>query len=416
MQISRSHVLLYASLVFCSSIALAAEEHSPGETIEPVSDLSLRDVVASALERDTRLPLTHVFQAQGKAYGATSSRPFSGPGSVQLRHQTDIFLAGRGVREWEASVEVPLWHAKQRDAASAVGASFEGYSEQYEAQIKLEVAGLVRQSIWDLALAEQRSKLAKQALDDAKELEREVAARVRAGDLSQNDLLLARDESLTKEYELVAVRVEYVHAGERYEALTGLSQRPEKITEKLSEHVSLGGGHPFLREMDRRIERARAQLELSRRSRGGPLYLTVGVRNDKASSAETSNTSVGLGIRVPFDAVTFQQPQLASAEAAIAELASERARLERQLLLDHHEAEHEIETAHLQSEISIEQNKVVQESLQKMRAAFKAGELDLNQLIRAQARAQAAERQLQLRRLEEQQAYAKFNQALGELP
>ncbi|MDX1811557.1 MAG: TolC family protein [Gammaproteobacteria bacterium] len=402
-------------LIVCSFNVLA-ENAEETDAIDAVSDLSLKDIVEAALQKDLRLKRTENFRAQGQSYSAMSQRLYSGPASIALHHQNDAVTNGPGLREWEANLEVPLWRMKQRSAAGAVGSSYTDYAEHYKAYIQLQVAGAVRQAIWDLVLAEQRVKLAEQALNDANKLVREVDLRVKAGDLSQNERLLAKEDALAKEYVLVAARIETVYAGEKYEALTGLSERPVNIQEAISKQVKIPENHPYLREINARIAQAQSQLALLKHSRGQATMLTLGARNEKAAASEADITSIGIGIILPFDTTVFQQPAIANAEATISELLSERTKLKRQLKLDHHKAEHELDSAHLQSEIADRKNNVVQESLQKIHAAFKAGELDLNELILAQARAQTASRQLQLRQLEEQRAIANFNQTLGELP
>lgn len=386
------------------------------ETVDAVADLSLKETVASALERDARLKLIENFRAQGQSYQTMAKRLYAGPAALDLHHQSDVVFDGPGLREWEANLEVPLWHWQQRRAAGELASHYSEYSEQYKAFILLQVTGAVRQSLWDLVLAEQRTKLAEQALGDANELVREVELRVKAGDISQNDLLIAKEEALSREYDLVAARIENTYAGEKYEALTGLSERPLNIQEAPAKNLKITDAHPFLREIDARIAQARSQLGLLKHSRGQQATLTLGARNEKAASNETDITSIGIGISLPFDTATFQQPAIANAEATVSELLSERIKLQRQLKLDHHKAEHELESARMQSEIANKKNKVVQESLRKIHAAFKAGELDLNRLIIAQGKAQAAEKQLQLRRLEEQRAISNLNQTLGELP
>lgn len=414
------HALMLGMLTVSAAPAYCADIDDPDSTevdlVYVDHALSLHDVVQRTLERDPRTNFSGHYQKQGEALREQAARPYSSRPALNLRHQTDAIGNARGLREYEANVELPLWRPEQREATRNLARSTEQYANSQSLALQLTVAGLVRDNLWQLLLAEERLKLAQQAWETAKALEREVSIRVKAGDLAEKDILLAQDESLSKEDEYLAMRMELNHATERYESLTGLSERPANFTEIQSQQRVIVPEHPLLSETQQRIERSRAQAERVRSSRGEVTHLVLGVRNEKAATGESSQQSVGVGIRIPLDTTRFQATDMAVAALNVSEVEAERVHQLRQLELGLHEAGHELQAVRKALELAKEQSRVVHENHRLAQNAFKAGELDLAQYLRAQSRALAAERQLSLRLIQEQQAIARYNQAVGDIP
>lgn len=414
------HAVLLWVLAFPVAPAWGADIDDPNsrevDPIEADHTLSLHDVVQRTLERDPRQNFSSYHARQGEALRDQAAKPYSSRPALNLRHQTDAIGNARGLREYEASVELPLWRPAQREATRHLAQRTGDYAASQSRALQLTVAGLVRDVLWQLLLAEERLKLAQQAWETAKALEREVGIRVKAGDLAEKDGLLARDESLSKEDEYNAMRMELNHAAERYESLSGLSERPASFTEIQSRQREIAPEHPLLSETQQRITRSRAQTERLRSSRGEVTHLVLGVRNEKAATGESSQQSVGVGIRIPLDTNRFQAADLAVAELNVSEVEAEQILQLRQLELVLHEAGHELQAVREALELAKEQSRVVHENHRLAHNAFKAGELDLAQYLRAQSRALAAERQLSLRLIQEQQAIARYNQAAGDIP
>lgn len=398
------------------ALDLERQEDYAAELITPDGTLTLRDVVQHALARDPRQPLAEQYRRQGEAIRGQSSRPYAGRPALTLRHQNDSLASNQGLREWEANMEIPLWRAQQRHSAERLATLTGAYAEQHDQLLAFSVAGLVRTTLWDLVIAEERVKLARQAWDTAKQLEHDVGIRVRAGDLARSDLLLAQDEVMAKHDDYNSVHMELVHVIERYETLTGLTTRPVSFTETLSQQRGVPASHPQLADIQQRIERSRAQSDRLRASRGEPMTLMLGLRDERGSRAAPDQKSIGVGIRLPLDTATFQASDLATAELATTELSAEAVRLKRELDLTNHEAMHELQAIRRSLEVITEQHRVAQESHRLAQIAFKAGDLDLVQYLRVQARAMAVERLLSQRRLHEQAAIARYNQSVGERP
>ncbi|MEW5755602.1 MAG: TolC family protein [Pseudomonadota bacterium] len=420
--LSSKHAPLLLALVmgvqfpFSTPVFSQAAE-APGYDVIGVSpELSLGALLQSALARDPRTAESQDFRRQGQAWAGQARRVYAGQPALSMRHQTDTLGSDRGLREWEAGLEIPLWRYGERQAVRDLAAGFEDYAGAREAALRLSVAGEVRESLWGLLLAEEQLRLAAQALETAQALEREVEIREQAGDLALKDRLLARDELLAKQDEHLAARIALRHAVERYEYLTGLSQRPADSREVRSTISAITDDHPQLREIKMRLATAVAEVNRLKQGTGEPVQLTVGVRQERAAVGEESQTSAGLGVRLPLEGKRYRAADLAAAELQVTQIRAEQGRVQRELMLTAHEAEHVLSMMEESLRLAEEQAKVGGESLRLARLAFEAGDLELSQLLRIQSQAMAAERRLTLRRLEQQQAIARYNQAVGVLP
>jgi len=413
-----SYTLLAGVLLVFSNTRLLADEfsHEDHDPLEISTKLLLKDVLEHTLLRDPRNVLVEQYKDSADAYKQLASRPYAAPLGLDLHYQTDRLISDKGLREWEANLEIPLWRRGQRQAVQAIGTNYEKYIDIHSEVLRYEIAGLIRDILWELTIANERKNLAKQTLHKVRELEQEVFSRERAGDLAPIDKLLAHDETLAKQLEYVTQNMEYMHVAERYTALTGLTQRPAFFTEIRSTGEDSINEHPLIKEILVRIERAQHQLDQVRSSRGEPVHLTLGVRNEKGSVADVDITSVGIGIRVPLGSQHFQQPAMAQAKTTLAELLAEKIRIERALHIQIHNAEHELATVRQQLDVVRQRQATAQENLRMARAAFRAGELDVGQLLRVASQTAAAEMQFVIHQLEEKQAIARINQALGRLP
>ena len=95
---------------------------------------------------------------------------------------------------------------------------------------------------------------------------------------------------------------------------------------------------------------------------------------------------------------------------------AEQLALQRKLELELHDAVRALDTLRAELDLAEQQHTMAQQSLHMARIAFDSGEIDLVQRLRVQARTYAAERSMNLRKLQLQQAVARYNQAVGDLP
>lgn len=418
LRLTRSYLLILP-LLFATGWAQAAgtpEESHTDMLIQPSPSLTLTEVVTDAQQRDPYGYVTEAYLTEARALDRRASSFIAGNPVVSLHYQSDQTRTDQGFREWEGTLELPLWHLGQRSASRAVADSAAQAATAAGTVQRLTVAGAVRESLWGLAIAHERRTLAEQSLQSARQLEQDVAKRVKLGDLAKSDLLLARDETLNKQDEFYLADAEWQHAQKRYKMLTGLDQSPANFTEVLSDQTTIDDHHPLLAETRARMEQAQAELRRVEKSSSDNTQLLVGTRRTRDTYNSDYVDSLGVGVRIPLGTSTHNGPQIAAANTAFAESRTRYQNTQRELELALHEAHHNLETLREQLQLADEQNTLMQESMRMARIAFRTGEIELAQLIRLQSRAFTAEQNLALRKLEVEQAIARYNQAIGVTP
>lgn len=393
-----------------------ATRHDDHPAVEATGTLSLADVLEAALRHNPSQSLPEAYSREAQALQKRADSLFAGSPAIALRHQTDQWNDNRGMREWEANLEMPLWRWGERSASGQLAQRAREQAAASSEALRLRVAGQVRDSLWGLVLAEERASLAEHAWQTALTLEAEVKRRVAAGDLAKSDLLLAQDETLSRRDEYLLAWTEQQHVIKRYMTLTGLAQRPVHISEARSDKTAIDDTHPLLREAYLRMERARASVSQLEQAGNGNPQLTLGTKREREAGTGIEQDSVGIGIRLPFGGGSHAAPTLAAASTVLAEQTSHHTQLRRELELALHEAHHSIEMLQTEQELAAEQNRIASENLRMTRIAFNLGETELAVLLRIQNRAFTAEGNLSLRQLQLQHAIALYNEAVGDLP
>lgn len=392
----------------------AGEETRPAPRVTISADLNLHAVYVAALGGDPRRGLADAYRQEAAALAARAGSLLAGAPALTLRHQTDQAGTDRGLREWEANVELPLWRWGERAASRSQAVSTGELASAQGQALQLDVAGRVRDTLWSLALAEEQRHLAEQAWHTAQALEQDVQRRVEAGDLAEADLLLVRDDTLAKQDEYLLAVSEVRTAEKRYLLLSGLPRRPADFSEVQSSRHRIEVDHPLLLEAQRRVEQAQAELQRARAAGSDNPMLIVGTRRDQEPVTETTHDSIGVSLRLPFGGGSHAGPAIAAANHQLVQAQSEQLALQRELELALHEAQQVLMTLRDELELAQQQHLMAQENLRMARLAFDLGEIDLVQRLRVQTRAYATERTLNVRKLQLQQAIARYNQAVGE--
>lgn len=392
----------------------AAGGENDALTTQP--SLTLREVLEKTFERH---PQRHVLQAMD---GEVQARYLHARGmlpaapAISVRHQNDTLGSGRGEREWEAELELPVWLPGQRTARQAVASGTQTDLAATRDALRLQVAGVLRDTVWDIGTNANNVDLANLRLATTKALQRDVERRFQAGELARTDLMLAQNETLQSETALLRAQAELRHAQHRYRVLTGLDEIPANIEEPLSNQPGFGEWHPFIREVESKIQLAQNERDLVRVERRENPQLMLAARSQRGAFDNAYNDSIGLKLRIPFEFEARSAPLLAAAESSLARNMSERDRLQLAMETAQHEAQHNLEVTRAELEIVTRQNQLAQENLRLAKKAFELGETDLVHLMRVQALAHEAERALGSRRVQLKWDIAKYNQSVGVLP
>ncbi len=110
---------------------------------------------------------------EAQAWDRRAHSPWSGQPSMTLSYRSDESLSNFNLREYEAGLVLPLWRAGQRRAAVDVGSTAGEEARAAAAALRWDVAGRLREALWDLESASNGLELARD------ELERHTEARAR---------------------------------------------------------------------------------------------------------------------------------------------------------------------------------------------------------------------------------------------
>lgn len=377
---------------------------------------TLNAVIEAALERHPRASVHAAHEQKVEALSQRASSLVAGRPSLDVMYKTDQVGSGDGFREWEAGVTLPLWKPGQRDAETRVANDAALAVGQHERGLRLEVAGEVREQVWDTALMKNNLKLAAEERDAAAALEKSVSRRVELGEIARSDLLLARDSSLGKQAAYLRAEKVYNDAMRRYRTFTGVEHLPRQRGETPAADAAVSDDHPLLAEAAAAVQEARTRTASVRHRSGGTPELFVGGSGERGTSDEDFNNRLGFIVSVPIGTRAAVKPEIADAELVLAEAQAEYATRARQLQMTFDEARQEMVSVEEEYQLARQQNELAQQSMHMARVAFDAGERSLLELLRVQSLAFAAQRREQELKITRQRAIARFNQAAGVLP
>lgn len=380
----------------------------------PQGSVTLRLALDAAWQRSVAARETEGQRLRAEADRALTSSLWAAPPSLALSHRDDRLQSNAGRRETEIGVAVPLWMPGQRSARVGTVEAATAQANAAALVARLRLAGDLREIAWLLAVLQAEFMQAGTHAQHLKQLTDDVERRVRAGDLARADALAAQAEYLAAAAQQADVQQRLQAARSRWIVLTGLTGAPELTTDAATE-VS-APAHPELAFASQSTELARQRVELMRRSRRDPPELTVSVRQDTPGRAETSQGSLVVGLRLPFDTDDRNRPLEAAALADLDVAQTQEQRLRERLDSEIASARDSQQSAQVQLDAETARARLLRERATLIDRSFRAGETPLPDLLRALAAAAqadaAAARQTAVLGL----ARARLQQALGILP
>jgi outer membrane protein TolC len=407
--------LLWAlySLLFNMPAFAESDEHD--HDLQISAQLSLHDLVEKTIVRypDSALLVAKKIEIEAKYKRANGLLP-AAP-AIGLLNRNDAVTSNRGEREWESELELPLWLPGQRAAREALARDAALGFIDTKATLNLQVAGMVRNALWDIAMVTHQATLAKSRHVTSLALLTDIEKRVKAGDLPKTDRMLAQNEAYQAETILLRALAEIKHAQYRYKLLTGLNTLPEFFSE-LQSKTTFDDSHPALREASKKILVADDERNLIKVERRSNPTVSLSARTQRGAFDNQINETIGLKLKIPFETEAQSAPLMAIAEVNYAKNQADAQHLRYALEAAFHEAEHNLEVTKAELAITTKQHANAQESLRLAKKAFALGETDLVSLLRSQATAYEAERAMTQRQIQVQWDTAHYNQAAGEMP
>lgn len=401
----------------CAAQSAASQDHGPEEHVPIDIDAGLD--WHTVLERAVRrYPSFVELEARGREADAWAQRSRSlvaGRPSLTLGYRSDDPLDDYGLAEYETALTMPLWRFGERRAAGRIAASARAESAAAEKALVWEVAGALRDVLWDIEDAANGVELAAEALVLAEDIERIVTRRHALGDLPLEDTLLAESTVLERRAELIERRAALVDAEFAYELLTGMRARPPALVEAPVERRDFSA-HPLLSLARAEAARASAALELSARSAKGSPTLTIGPRRQRDALTDYYTDSVGAEVSIPVGGGAHADVDMAAARRQLAAAEAALASLERRLHANLHDALHTLETAESALALAQRRAEIAARYRDMGRTAFEQGEISLLELLRRDEAARAAARSARALEVQRGRAIAAVNQAVGVLP
>lgn len=397
-------------------VSLAAAHPHPG-----LDDIPLEPYVAPELSRAFesawKMSLESV-QAEGQFARAEAERDvaaslLAAPPALQFDHRQDRASGSSTARESEAALVLPLWMPGQRRARAAAADAQVGHAEASLHAARLQIAGEVRETAWQLLAADGDEAAARSHLEGLQSLAADVERRVRAGDLAPADGMAATAEMLSARAAHGDAQARLEGARERWALLTGMpaitsADEPDPVTGSV-EHaaVVLAKGATL---------RAQRQLDYVKATRRDPVELSLKVRRETSDANLPAQNGAGIGVRIPFGSVVRNAPRDAEALAALENARAEEQRIVRRLESEARTARSALEGAKRALQAVQSRAALLRERGQLIDKSFRAGETPLPELLRARDAASQAESSLARQRAEVGLARARLLQSLGILP
>jgi len=334
--------------------------------------------------------------------------------SVGVNYQNDRLLADQGLEELELGLNIPLKRWGAGDKANTLLLLAGQVLQHKQALLRLRLSGQVRESLWALIISHNDYELVAAAWQTAKRLEADVQKRVELGELAHRDLLLAQGESLARQGELFHALEIFEHAQYHYWALTGLKTVPQQFQEQLTVfHDDPLLHHEQLLLLISARGQAQAQASLDRlESKGGP-ELQINLRQEQFDYQATSVKSIGVGVSLPLGGGAGERQIAAEGWVVVAEAERRLAEQRRLLKTELYHAEHALELSREALKVARQRYELSQQNVRLTVSAFRAGEVDLVELLRVKAQAFVVKRNLQLHQLQLQREISRLNQAAG---
>lgn len=382
----------------------------------PVRAGSLAEALEQAWSRHPQSTALAARQAEAKARGDLAASLTPGPPVLSISNHSDRFDSNRGQREWEAEVAVPLWLPGQRSAHQAQARSAAAEVDARNQELRLQIAGELREAWWQLAAARQASDLAARRTETARTLEADVRRRFQAGELPRVDANLAQGEFLAAQAEELEARSALLAAEQAWNRLTGIAAPAMLDEEPPADAPGDSEAHPQLVAAAASVQAARDKLRVAEATRSDAPELALRLVRERGDFSERYANQIGIGFTMPLSSGPRVRQETASALADLMHAESLLSTIRQRLQLDADRARDELAVAERQLDMARQRRMLAADTLQLAQKSFALGEADLATLLRARAGAQDVEGAYSRSQLARSAAQSRLHQALGVLP
>ncbi|UZR27976.1 TolC family protein [Methylococcus mesophilus] len=376
--------------------------------------VSLHSVVQTTFENYPQTAMVDAMRQETSALQQRSDSWIPGYPMVYVQNNQNVAGDGEGMTQW--GYQFPIWRWGQRDASRAVTDRAAESTEQFGRGLRHEVAGLVRESLWNLKMTQNRHEFARTVYEVSLRLVETVNRRVELGDLAQADLLLAQSDSLEKKTALTQASVDLQHAHQAFANLSRMQAAPEKFDEDLSKLTAISEEHPQLAALNAMIERAQADVEFVRQWKQGTQPTVLVGAQHRAFNDKNVQNDTNVVLQVPIGGDAYNEPFVAQANLALTQKITERDNLIRLLQRALKQAQQTLDADRKALDIARSRREMAETLIRMNRIALETGEIQLIDFLKVQTTAQAAiwdamQKEIQLKR-----DIAAYNQVVGVTP
>ncbi|QPK62251.1 TolC family protein [Methylomonas sp. LL1] len=390
-------------------------EHLDPVEIDPMMTLPL--LVEQTLEKYPDRLINEALLREADALQERGDSWLAGSTALALDYADDRVASDQGSREASANLEFTIWNWGQRSAAQNVAEQAHFSALKQSAAVKLEVARLVREALWDMALAENRLRQARINRELSAQLLAKVQRRVELGDLPRADLLLMESDHLQTQTLLTQAEAELMHSRKSYASLTQTTHIPGNYQEPLSAIQAIPPDHPLLEAINAMVARKQAGIEWTKTTDSiNQPKVSIGAKTSRDQRGMDDMQSANIGVVIPFGHGTYDAPEIAAAQLELNQTLAQREHLMRVLEKNLHEAEHGLEVTRAELTIAKQMKDIAEQHLKMMQISFESGEINLLDLLKIQARSMEAIRNANEQEVKLQRNIALYNQAVGVLP
>lgn len=372
---------------------------------------ALRAAFEAACERTPEIQALIARRAVVDARQNAAGAVLPGGPWATVVHRTDALTHDRGTRDYMAELMVPIWLRGER-GASLAAALTEG--ERLEAEIafrRLEVAKRVREAYWMVVEAREKAAIAERRRATSATLLQDVRGQARTGQVGVMETRMAEADVNDAEAALVGRRAELKQAAIAFRVLTGLDS-PPAFSERNAASAT-PAGHPRIVLRHGALRKAFAEQDLTWiMDRERPEFGAF-AQNMTDTSAEPNVTSLGVRLKIPFAYDAVNQPKRAAAAAEVVMAKEELALAEREVAGEAAQALARLDGARQQLAALEARRGNLAAVVQLAQEGQRAGQLTLNELIRARLQLYEADLARATARVAAERARSDMNQALG---
>ena len=410
----RPGYLLFLAGLLISGASWAASEHDEA-IVHFDSGLTLSSLLETTLERHPQAGVLLAGQSTAAAEVTYGKHWFPEVMQVNGFHLSDRQLDDIGAYENEVALSLPLWLPGEKRAQTALGEAASTAQVSREAEFRWRVSATLRRQLWQLMLAKRQWELALEQEQRLHDVLEQVTIFTEAGDFSRADQLATMQELAIWKSETITLEADYQDAVREYQALTGLPKVPSDISETRSEEQDIRKDHPALQVVMDQLAEAAALAEVTRQGNSARPSVQVFWRGFRGDRASPDVNALGFGLAVPLGRSPRRGPEIARANAGLANAEARLLETRRRLDLQLHEARHLLKTTREQLQNSNDMVEAASERYRLDKLAFELGEFSVWEWLRRLSEFKKIEQSHELLLMQQGAAIASYNQAVGEM-